>query len=134
MGLNREEAGDGGAVERKQIFRSEEVERQIFADGGATQKAAAGSRSSEAEGDLFVSEVQGGGSGILWPRALTRRHKIMCQLPLTRHLDQKMEAEDEKNMEELSLDPSAVSEPLHMCDSKCRTKGFKFFEIAAIVS
>ena len=44
-----------------------------------------------------------------------------------------VEAEDEKNMEELSFVPSAVSEPrwaLHMCYNK----GFKFFEIAAIVS
>ena len=32
---------------------------------------------------------------------------------------------------------STVSEPhwaLHMCDNKCRAKGFKFFEIAAVVS
>ena len=48
-----------------------------------------------------------------------------------------MEAEDEKDMEELSLIPSAVREPrwaLHMCDDKCREKGFEFFHIAAIVS
>ena len=45
-----------------------------------------------------------------------------------------MEEEVEKNMEELSLVQSAVSEPhrtLHMCDNKCREKGSKFFEIAA---
>ena len=36
-----------------------------------------------------------------------------------------MEAEGEKNLEELSFVPSAVSEPhwaLHMCDDKCRAK------------
>ena len=57
--------------------------------------------------------------------------------PLTSHLDQIWEAEDEKNMEELSVVPSAISEPrwaLHTCDSKCRRKSFKFFEIAATVS
>ena len=34
-------------------------------------------------------------------------------LPLTSCMEQKMEAEDEKNMEELSIAPSAISEP-HM--------------------
>ena len=47
----------------------------------------------------------------------------MCpRPPLTRHLGHKMEAVDEKNMEELSFVPTAVSEPclaLHMCDNKC---------------
>ena len=40
--------------------RSTEVEEcrsTVVAEGGVTQKAAAGSRSSETEGDLFVSEV-----------------------------------------------------------------------------
>ena len=48
-----------------------------------------------------------------------------------------MEAEDEKNMEKRSFVPSAVGEPrwaLHMYDTKCRAKGFTFFEIAAIVT
>ena len=45
--------------------------------------------------------------------------------------------EDEEEMEELSFVPSAVSEPrwaLHICDNKCREKGFTFFQVAAIVS
>ena len=48
-----------------------------------------------------------------------------------------MEAENEEEMEELSFIPSAVSEPrraLHICDIKCRAKGFKFFAIAGIVT
>ena len=48
-----------------------------------------------------------------------------------------MEAEDEKNMKEPNFVPGAVSEPrwaVHVCDDKCREKGFKFFEIAAVVS
>ena len=47
------------------------------------------------------------------------------------HPDQNMEAVNEKNMEALSVVPSAVSEPrwaLHMCEKKCRAKGYKFFE------
>ena len=48
------------------------------------------------------------------------------------HFDQKMEAEDEKNMEELSFVPNAVSDPCTCLTS--RAKGFKFFEIAVIVS
>ena len=51
--------------------------------------------------------------------------------------DQKMEAEDVKNMEELSPVPSAVSElrwAVHVCDNKCGAKGFKFFDIADVVS
>ena len=45
--------------------------------------------------------------------------------------------EDEEEMEELSFVPSAVSEPrwsLHVCDNKCREKGFTFFQVAAVVS
>ena len=48
-----------------------------------------------------------------------------------------MEAEDGKNMEELSFVLSAVSEPceaLHMWDNRCRARGFKFLEIPVIVS
>ena len=40
-------------------------------------------------------------------------------------------------MEELSFIPSAVGEPrsaLHMCDNKCREEGFKFYQLAAIVT
>ena len=55
--------------------RKTKVERwrdTVAAEGGVTQKAPAGSRSSEAEGDLFVSEVgvhqrDTEGSKILWP-------------------------------------------------------------------
>ena len=41
--------------------------------------------------------------------------------PLTSSMEQEMTAEDEKDMEELSFVPSAVSEPrraVHMCDNK----------------
>ena len=47
------------------------------------------------------------------------------------------EAKDEKNMEELRFVPGAVSEPrwaLQMYEHKCRDKGFKFFDIATVVS
>ena len=40
-------------------------------------------------------------------------------------------------MEELSFIPSAVSEPrwaLHVCDIECREEGFKFYQLAAIVT
>ena len=52
--------------------------------------------------------------------------------PLASHLEQNVEAEDGKNMEELNLVPTAVSEPrsaVHKCDNRCRAKGFKFFAI-----
>ena len=45
-------------------------------------------------------------------------------------LDQNMDEEREKRLEEISSFPSAVSEPrwaLHMCDKKCKAKGLKFF-------
>ena len=68
-------------LERKQAvenllkeWRNTEVEEwrvAVVAEGGVTQKAAAGSRSSEAEGDLFVSEAGSSweryGGGIIWP-------------------------------------------------------------------
>ena len=54
-------------LKERRFSDAEEWGDTVFADGGVTQRAAAGSRSSEAEGDLFVSEVQGRGSGILWP-------------------------------------------------------------------
>ena len=40
-------------------------------------------------------------------------------------------------LEVLGFIPSAVEEPrgaFHMCDKKCRMKGFKFYELAAIVT
>ena len=57
----------------------------------------------------------------------------MSAPPLTSYLEQNLEAEDEK----LSFVPSAVSEQrwaLPKCDNKSRAWGFKFFEIAAVVS
>ena len=48
-----------------------------------------------------------------------------------------MGEENEEEMEELSFIPCAVSEPrwaVHMCDNKCREEGFKFNQIAAIVT
>ena len=52
-------------------------------------------------------------------------------------MEQKVEAEEEKNMQWLTFVPSAVSEPrwaLHRCDNQRGAKGFQFFEIAACVS
>ena len=40
-------------------------------------------------------------------------------------------------IEELSFVPSAVSEPrwvLHMCDNKCNHEGFRFYQLAAVVT
>ena len=88
-------------------------------------------------------------SGILWSRRRRRKRRAVVRvesaetqdcvsaLPLASYLDQKVEVEDEKNIEELSSVPSAVSEPrwaLHMCDNKCGTEGFRFLEMAAVVS
>ena len=75
-------------------------------------------------------------------RAVARAESVETQdyvaaPPLTSCLEQKIEAEDQKTMEEVSFVPSAVREPrwvLDMFDDKCTTKGFKFFEIAAVVS
>ena len=52
-----EEAGDGGALEGKVENQSGGVERHSCCWGGFTQKATGGSRCSEAEVDLFLSEV-----------------------------------------------------------------------------
>ena len=139
--------------------RNTEVEEwrdTVVAEGGVTQKTAAGPRSSEAEGDLFVSEVgvhqkdTEEGSRIFGQvktppqtrRAVKRAESAEAQhyvsaLPLTSHMDQMTKAEDEKNMEDLSFVPSAVSEPrwaLHMCDNRCREKDFKFIQIAPVVT
>ena len=73
-------------------------------------------------------------------RAVTRVESAETQdyvsaPPLTSCMEQTME--DEEEMEELSFVPSAVSEPrwaLHICDNKCREKGFTFFQVAAVVS
>ena len=49
---------------------------------------------------------------------------------------QGLEEIDDEEMEEMSLIPSAVSAPrwaLHMCDNKCNTEGFKFYQPVAIV-
>ena len=128
----------------------------VVVGGEVAWMAAAWSRHSEAEGDLLVSEV-----GVL-QRDSEEDQRSFCQAeappqkrraakrvesaeaqdcvsppPLTRGTEQKMEVEDEKNMEELCFASSAVSEPrwaLRKCDNKCRAKGFKFSNIAAIVS
>ena len=47
------------------------------------------------------------------------------------------EQRDEEEMEELSFIPSTVSKQhwaLHMCDNKCRKAGFKFHQLAALVT
>ena len=77
-GLGRLDLGGGSGIARevvKELFERREEnqsagagETQLLLRGGVTQKAAAGSQSSKAEGDLSVSEVRhGGGSEILSP-------------------------------------------------------------------
>ena len=118
------------------------------------QMAAAGSGSSEAEGDLLVSEVgvlhkdtqedQRSFGQVKVPPQKEEQHVESAETQdyvsgplLTTRMEPKREAEDENDMEELSMVPSAVSEPrwcLYMCFNKCREKGFMFHEIAAIVT
>ena len=50
---------------------------------------------------------------------------------------QDMEVDDDKRLEELGFLPSAVGVTLrvkHMCDKKCKDMGFKFYDLAAIVT
>ena len=50
---------------------------------------------------------------------------------------QRFEELGQEEIEELSVVPSAVSEPqwaLHVCDNRCREERFKFFQSAAGVS
>ena len=120
----------------KELLKEKEDEWRdtVVAGGDVAQMAAAGSRSPEAEGALFLSEV-----GVLhrdseedWRsfgqvkappqkrRAVLRAESAETQdyvsaLPVTSCMEQSMEAEDEKDMEELSFVPSAVSEPRWAC-------------------
>ena len=89
----------------------------------------------------FSEKRYGGRSVILWPsqdapvEKEKREESAGTGLCVDAPADQNMEAEDEKNMEELSFVPSAVSEPRwapQMCDNECRTELFKFFEVAAL--
>ena len=71
------------------------------------QKRSAVVRTESAEAQEYVSEPQG------------------------------FEEKDEEEMEELSFVPSAVSEPrwaLHICDNKCNKEGYKFHQLAAVVT
>ena len=62
----------------------------------------------------------------MWCR---QRRKTVSQHP------QWTEEEHEKEMEELSFKPSAVSKPrLHLCDNKCREEGFKYYQLVATVT
>ena len=133
----------------------EECIDTVVAEGGVTQKAAAGSRSSEAEGDLLVSEVgihqkdtekdQNYFGHVKAPQK--RRAVIRARLAETQdHVsapptDKSNGAEHLRRRTRrtwrLSSVPSAVSEPRwawQMCDQKCGAKGFKFFGCAAAVS
>ena len=112
----------------------------VVAGSEVAHMAAAGSRSSEAEGDLFLSEVRirrkdsEEDQRILCPSqgaTAEKKSSDTCRVsaetqdyisapPLTSCMEQEMTAEDEKDMEP-SFVPSAVSEPrwaLHMCDNK----------------
>ena len=121
-----------------------------------TGKARMNAFKDETEGDLLSSEVgvlkkdteedqRSIGQDMAPPqkrRAVIRVESAETQdyvsaHPLTSCMEQKMEAEDEKDMEELSFVPSAVREPrwtLHMCDCQCGEEGFEFFETAAIAT
>ena len=114
--------------------RSTEVEEcrsTVVAEGGVTQKAAAGSRSSETEGDLFVSEVgvrqkdteegQEPFGQVKAPPQLAETQEYVAAPPLTSCMEQKMEAEDEKAMEELSSCTCVIN--------NCTEKGLKFFQL-----
>ena len=61
-----------------------------------------------------------------------RRQDCVSAHPMMIHLEQKKE-EDEKNMQELECSQGATL-ALHMCHKKCKAKGFKIFDIAAVVS
>ena len=111
-----------------------------------TQKAAAGSRSSEASSEfirktrwrvriLLAMSRRGRRTGAIVCKESAEPQDYVSELLRMSHLDRNVEAEDEKNTEEMSFVPSAVSEPrwaLRMCDKKCGAKGFKFFAIAAV--
>ena len=116
----------------------EEWRDAVAAGSGDIRMTAAGSRSSETEGDLLFVRSEsssgryGGRSEILRPSEAAAEKKsssgdtrlLSQHLPLTSCTEQHMEAEDGE-MEELSFVPSAVSEPrwaVHMCDHKCRGK------------
>ena len=124
----------------------------VVAEGEVTHMAAAG---SEVQSHLFVSEVrvhqqdtEEGQEACDQVKAPPQKRRTvntcrvcgdtrLCVSPPKSRLDQKRVPDDQKNMEELSLVPSAVSGPrwaLPVCDNRCGAKGFKFFEIAAIVS
>ena len=137
FGFPSEEAGDEGAVEGHEKKNELEEWRDTVVVGvEVAWMAAAWTPSSEAEGDLLVSAVE------VLQRDSEEDQRSFCQAKappqkrravirvesaeaqdcvsapaLTRGMEQKMEAEDEKDMEELSFVPSAVSEPrwaLHM--------------------
>ena len=74
----------------------EEWRDTVVAAGGVTQMTAAGSRSSEADGDL-LSEV-----GALYKDT---KEDYVSALSLTSPMELKIQAEDEKNVEELSFCP-----------------------------
>ena len=152
LGLQEKKQAVKELLKERRKTKVEEWRDTVVAGSGVAREVAVGSRSSEAEGNLFLSEVEAlredmeenqksFGHFEAPPqkrRAVIRKEQeYVSALPLMNHLGQNTEAEDEKNMEELSFVPSAVSEPrwtLHMCGKKCRAKGLKFVEIVAVVS
>ena len=103
----------------------------VVAGSGVTQRAAAGSRSSDAEGDLCLSEVgvhQKDTEEDLLTKSRRRRRRAEVRVesaetqdyvsgpPLTSWMEQQMVAEDGKDMKELRFVPSAVSEPRSALD------------------
>ena len=120
------------------------------AQGGVTRQAACESQSANAEVGLTkLFEVTGhrkdteeDQSSLTQVQrrvvAWTASTETLFCVSASSNLDQNMDEEREKRLEEISSFPSAVSEPrwaLHMCDKKCRAKGFKFFyEITSIVT
>ena len=131
-----------GALEGKEKNPSGGVERHSRCLGwGYPEGGNWVSRSSEAKGDTEKGQKSFG--HVKAPpqkrRAVAREELVETQdyvlaRPLTSCTEQKMEVEDEKNMEELSFVTRAPRWALHMCDNNCKERGFKFFQIAAVVS
>ena len=110
------------------------------AEGRVTWMAAAGSRSSEAEGHLFVSEVgvhqkdtEDGQKSFGQVKAPVQKRRAVIRVESAERQDYvsapPLTSGMGTDMEELSFVPSAVSEhrwALRVCANKCREKNSKF--------
>ena len=119
--------------ERRSTQVEEWRETQMCAGGGATQMGATGSRTSETECDLLLSEGRALQKDAEEDqRSLWHQKKSNSNTPQSRRKletvsqhPEWVEEENEDEMEEPSFVSSAVSEPrwaLHMCDGECGEK------------